>query len=58
MTGAKNLPVGDIMYTPKGVEYLEETDSLRKTVADYVMGVHQPLIVKKALAWDRYPQVR
>ncbi len=44
----KDLRVGDIMYTPKGVEYLEETDSLERALADYVMGVHQPLIVKNA----------
>jgi len=42
----KELKVGDVMYTPKRVEYLEETDSLEKALAEYVMGVHQPLIVK------------
>ncbi|MGB5986394.1 MAG: CBS domain-containing protein [Desulfobacterales bacterium] len=37
----------DVMHTPQEVEYLQETDTLEKALNLYVMGVHQPLIVKR-----------
>ena len=39
--------VADVMHTPREVEYLQETDTLEMALHLYVMGVHQPLIVKK-----------
>ncbi len=41
-----NVKVSDIMYVPDEFEYLQEEDSLEKALHEYVMGVHQPLIVK------------
>lgn len=40
------VAVADLMYTPGKTEYLNETDNLEKALNYYVMGVHQPLIVK------------
>jgi hypothetical protein len=39
--------VAEVMHTPESVEYLQEEDTLEKALNLYVMGVHQPLIVKK-----------
>jgi Mg2+/Co2+ transporter CorC len=40
------LTVSDVMYTPEKMEYIEETVTLEKALHLYVMGIHQPLIVK------------
>lgn len=40
------LTVFDVMHTPEKMEYISETDTLEKAMHLYVMGVHQPLIVK------------
>ena len=39
--------VADVMHVPDKSEYLKEDDNLEKALNYYVMGVHQPLIVKK-----------
>lgn len=41
-----NIKVSEIMHVPVDFEYLQENDSLEKALHEYVMGVHQPLIVK------------
>lgn len=41
------LKVSEVMHTPEKTEYLQEEDTLEKALHLYVMGVHQPLIVKK-----------
>lgn len=41
-----NIKVAEIMHVPDDFEYLQENDSLEKALHEYVMGVHQPLIVK------------
>jgi len=38
--------VAEVMHTPRSVEYLQEEDTLEKALNLYVMGIHQPLIVK------------
>jgi CBS domain-containing protein len=38
--------VAEVMHTPRSIEYLQEDDTLEKALNLYVMGVHQPLIVK------------
>ncbi len=38
--------VAEVMHAPESVEYLQETDTIEKALNLYVMGVHQPLIVK------------
>ena len=35
------------MHVPEDHEYVQEEDSCEKALHDYVMGVHEPLIVKK-----------
>jgi CBS domain containing-hemolysin-like protein len=40
------LKVSDVMHLPEKIEYIKETDILEKALHLYVMGVHQPLIVK------------
>jgi Mg2+/Co2+ transporter CorC len=40
------LKVADVMHIPEKLEYIKETDILEKALHLYVMGVHQPLIVK------------
>ncbi len=40
--------VADVMYVPEKIEYIKENDSLEKALHIYVMGVHQPLIVRNA----------
>jgi len=40
------LKVSDVMHTPEKMEYIKETATLDKALHLYVMGIHQPLIVK------------
>lgn len=40
------LKVSDVMHTPEKMEYIKETATLEKALHLYVMGIHQPLIVK------------
>ena len=40
------LTVADAMHIPENSEYIQESDTLEKALNYYVMGVHQPLIVK------------
>ncbi len=42
-----SLLVADIMHVPDESEFVQEDDSLDKALHLYIMGVHQPLIVKK-----------
>jgi hypothetical protein len=39
--------VAEAMHVPEKSEYIKEDDNLEKALNHYVMGVHQPLIVKK-----------
>lgn len=41
------ITVAEIMHVPEDHEYVQEEDSIEKALHEYVMGVHQPLIVKK-----------
>ena len=41
------VTVAEAMHIPEKSEYLKEDDSLEKAMNCYVMGVHQPLIVRK-----------
>ncbi|MGD9249576.1 MAG: CBS domain-containing protein [Desulfobacterales bacterium] len=41
------VTVGEAMHKPEDSEYIQEDDSLEKALSYFVMGVHQPLIVKK-----------
>ena len=41
------VTVAAAMHIPEKSEYLEEDDSLEKAMNYFVMGVHQPLIVRK-----------
>ena len=38
--------VSEVMHAPENVEFIQENDTLEKALNLYVMGVHQPLIVK------------
>jgi len=40
------LKVADVMHTPEKMEYIKETATLEKALHLYVMGIHQPLLVK------------
>ena len=40
------LKVSDVMHIPEKVEYIKEPDTLNKALHLYVIGLHQPLIVK------------
>jgi CBS domain-containing protein len=40
------LKVADVMHTPEKIEYIKETAPLARALHLYVMGAHQPLIVK------------
>lgn len=40
------LKVADVMHTAEKMEYVNETDTLETAIHLFVMGVHQPLIVK------------
>jgi len=42
-----NMRVADAMHVPENSEFIQESDSLEKALNYFVMGVHQPLIVKK-----------
>jgi len=42
-----NLKVSEVMHRPESIEFIDEDDPLEKALHLYVMGVHQPLIVKK-----------
>lgn len=39
--------VGDVMHVPGGADFIREEDSIELALHKYVMGVHQPLIVKE-----------
>ena len=39
--------VAEVMHSPRSIEFLQEEDTLEKPLNLYVMGIHQPLIVKK-----------
>ena len=41
------LKVSEFMHVPGEYEYVQEEDSIEKALHEYVMGAHQPLIVKK-----------
>ena len=41
------IKVAEAMHIPDNVEFLDEDDSLEKALHEYVMGVHQPLLVTK-----------
>jgi CBS domain containing-hemolysin-like protein len=41
-----DVTVADAMHVPEKSEYIREEDTLEKALSLYVMGVHQPLIVK------------
>lgn len=43
----RRVTVADAMHVPEPSEYLQATDTLEKALSLYVMGVHQPLIVKE-----------
>jgi CBS domain containing-hemolysin-like protein len=45
---AGQLKVVDVMHIPEQIEYIKEEENLEKAMHIYVMGVHQPLIVKNA----------
>jgi CBS domain containing-hemolysin-like protein len=40
------LKVADVMHALEKIEYIKETATLEKALHLYVMGIHQPLIVK------------
>jgi len=40
------LKVADAMHAPEEIEYIKETATLEKALHLYVMGIHQPLLVK------------
>lgn len=42
--------VAGIMHTPENYEYIQEDDSLDNALHKFVMGVHQPLIVRRGAA--------
>ena len=42
-----SLTVADVMHTLKNEEFLNEDDALENGVHHYIMGAHQPLIVRK-----------
>jgi hypothetical protein len=41
------VTVAEAMHVPEKPEYIKEDDNLEKAMNLYVMGVHQPLVVKK-----------
>lgn len=41
------IKISNIMHIPKEHEYVDEEDSLEKALHEYVMGVHQPLLVRQ-----------
>jgi len=42
-----SIIVSEVMHIPEDHEYIQEEDSFEKALHEYVMEVHQPLIVKK-----------
>jgi len=42
-----NLKVADAMHVPDKSEYIQEDETLELAMNYYVMGVHQPLIVRQ-----------
>ena len=42
------LKVSEIMHVPEKDEFLNEEDSLEKALHEYVMGYHQPLLVRNS----------
>lgn len=42
----RGVTVGDAMHVPEPPEYIDEGESLEKALSLYVLGVHQPLIVR------------
>lgn len=40
------MTVAEVMHLPKSMEFLRENDTLENALNLYVMGVHQPLIIK------------
>lgn len=44
------MPVAEVMHVPERVEFLRENDTMEHALNLYVMGVHQPLIVKDSQA--------
>lgn len=45
-----NKFVGDVMHVPEDADYISGADSIELALHKYVMGVHQPLIVKEGNA--------
>ncbi len=43
-----DVKISDIMHIPEPHEYVQESDSMEKALHEYVMGIHQPLIVQNA----------
>jgi predicted transcriptional regulator len=41
------LKVADVMHTPEKIEYIKDTATVDKALHLYVMGIHQPLLVRK-----------
>jgi len=42
-----DITVGNAMYVPGKEEYLDEEDDLEHGVHNYIVGAHQPIIVRK-----------
>ena len=45
-TSSRRHTVANVMHIPEQIEYIKEEENLEKAMHIYVMGVHQPLIVK------------
>ncbi|MDD9302229.1 MAG: CBS domain-containing protein [Desulfobacter sp.] len=41
-----DIRVSEVMHVPKSSEFIQEEDSVETALHEYVMGVHQPLMVK------------
>lgn len=41
------ITVAQVMHIPDAHEFIQEEDSLEKALHSYVMGTHQPLVVRK-----------
>jgi len=46
-TRGAHKSVGDVMHVPGDADFISEEDSVELALHKYVMGVHQPLIVKQ-----------
>ncbi len=42
----RGITVAEVMHVPDDADFIQEEDSLEKALHEYVMGIHQPLIVK------------